>query len=176
LEWEYITIARILRPHGNRGEVRVWSEANSPEAFGSFLEEQAYLSVKKGKAPRKIEIEGVRTHKRFILVKIKGIDDITGAEELRNTEIVIEKGSRPRLEPGTYYWDELIGLRVMERKGNLCIGQVTDVMDFEGNTVLQIEKEGGGNFLLPFVRAYINRIDKEEGILEAHVPEGLREL
>lgn len=176
MESGYITIGRILRPHSNKGEVRVWSEADSPEAFFTFLEKPLYLAQKDVETPKAIEVEGARAHKSFILVKIRGIADIDAAEGLRDCRIVIREEDRDPLGEGEFYWDQLIGLEVRDRDNERLIGQVKDVMALGGNLLLQIEKEGGKTFLVPFARALIGPVDLKKGIIRVHLPEGIEDL
>jgi 16S rRNA processing protein RimM len=176
LEPRYVTIGRILRPHGNKGDVRVWSEADSPEAFFSFLKKPVYLDRKDLAPPGLIEVEEAKVHKGFILVKIKGIEDIEAAESLRDHLMVIREEDRDPLGEDEFYWDQLIGLEVRDSiEGNL-IGQVKDILGLGGNLLLEIEKEGGKTFLAPFARKTIASVDLGKGIIRSRLPEGLEDL
>lgn len=176
MESGYITIGRILRPHGNKGDLRVWSEADSPEAFFSFLEKPVYLDQKDMETPKAIDVEEARSHKGFILVKIRGIEDIDAAEALRGYLMVIREDDRDPLGEDEFYWDQLIGLEVRDGDNERLIGQVKDMLDLGGNLLLEIEKEGGKTFLAPFVRDLVASIDLGEGIIRVHLTEGLEDL
>ncbi|MBN1903135.1 16S rRNA processing protein RimM [Candidatus Sumerlaeota bacterium] len=176
MESKFIEIGRILRPHANKGDVRVWSEADSPEAFFRFLEKPVFLERNNGAMPELIEVEEARAHKGFILVKIMGIEDMDAAEGLRGCLMMIREEDREPLGENEYYWDQLIGLEVRDGKEERLIGHVKDMLNPGGNLMLEIEKEGGKTFLAPFARELIASVDLEKGIIRAQFPEGLEDL
>ena len=172
----YIRIGHILRPQGNKGEFRVQSEADSPQAFFSFLKKKVFLLGKDLPEPHEIEVENAWLHKGFVILKIKGTDDLDAANRLRDLSLGILRQDRPPLNKDEFYWDQLIGLEVRDKDDDRVIGKVRDIMDIAGNITLEVEKKEGKTFLLPFIRAFIHRIDTEKGIIQTSIPEGLDEL
>lgn len=80
-----ITIGKITKSQGNKGEVRVLPLTDFPERFEIL--DKVFLV----KTNRKIEkeIESLRFHKGFVIIKFTDINDINSAEEIRDFEIRI---------------------------------------------------------------------------------------
>src|SRR5690606_12000895 len=71
---------------------------------------------------------------KYILAEIAGVRDRNAAEELRGTEIIMERDKLPELEDDSFYIDDLIGLEVVE--GGAVIGTVTGVDNFGAGDLL----------------------------------------
>jgi len=154
----------------------VRSEADTPQAFLSFLEKPLFLLQEENSEPHPIEVENAWLHKGFVILKIKGTEDRKTAESLRDGVIVIRRKDRPPLPANQFYWDQLIGLEVRDPVDDRKIGKVKDVLDIAGNVTLEVEKKEGKTFLLPFVQAFVRSVDPDQGMLYASLPEGLDEL
>ena len=85
-----IAIGRIIGPHGIRGEVRLFSYAESIETFvpGSSL----FLKFPDGKKGE-YTIVSARPHKKAVLLKLEGIDSIDEVNVWRNAEVFLQKAS-----------------------------------------------------------------------------------
>ena len=176
MESPYIIIGHIVRPQGNKGELRVRSEADSPQAFLSFLKNKIFLLGEEEVEPYEIEVENAWLHKGFVILKIRGTDDMAGAESLRDHAVAILRKDRPSLKENEFYWDQLIGLEVRNKEDDQVIGNVRDVMDIAESIMLEVEKKDGKTFLLPFVGAFIHAVDTKKGMLWTSIPKGLDEL
>ncbi len=176
MESAHITIGHIVRPQGNKGELRVRSEADSPQAFMSFLKGKVFFLSEGKIEPYEVQIENAWPHKGFVILKIKGTDDMEAAGKLRNFSVAILRQDRPELKENEFYWDDLIGLEVRDVDNDRVYGKVRDVMDIGGNIMLEVEKKEGKPFLLPFIGAFIRKVDVEKGMIRASIPEGLDEL
>ncbi len=172
----YVEIGRVLRPQGNKGEVRILSEANSPQAFLSLLAKGVFLSRPLRPEPQSIEVENSWLHKGFVIVKFKGIDDIGAAGAIRGASLLIAEDDRNTLPEGEFYLDQLIGLTVRDDSNGRRIGTVKDVIKLAGNDLLEVSTDAGRDFLVPFVGAVIRTIDLEKGIMTVSLPEGLEDL
>lgn len=176
MKTDFISFGRILRPQGNKGEVRIQMETSSAEDFLAFLGKRLHLVGPDDMRPRPITVEDTWFHKGFVIVKFVGIDDMSAAESLRGAELQIPREDRPALSEGEYYYDQLIGLEVRDASGGRFIGNVSDVVTIADNLLLEIEKGGGKTFLVPFVSAYIPSVDPEKGVIRVSLPDGLEDL
>src|SRR5258706_2506721 len=97
---ETITVGRVLRHQGVRGEVVVEVLSDVPERFaaGSRL-----LGVREGKPAVQVEVAASRAHKSGAVVRFAGSEDRDQAEELRGLWLEIPRSQVPAAEPGTYY-------------------------------------------------------------------------
>ena len=176
METGYVEIGKVLRHQGNKGEVRIWSEANSPQAFLSLLAKGVFLARTDCSEPHPIEIEDSWLHKGFVIVKFKGINDIGAARAIRGASLLIARADLDALPEDEFYFDQLIGLTMKNKSNGRHIGTVKDVFRATGNDLLEICNEQGQNFLVPFVRAMICKIDLKKGVITVSLPEGLEDL
>ena len=91
-----------------------------------------------------------------VVAKLKGIDDRGGAEGLIGAEIWVDREALPPCDPDEYYWVDLEGLEVRNRRGEV-LGEVDYVMATGGNDVLVLT--GGGDRLIPFARPVLQEVD-----------------
>ncbi|MFI5202043.1 MAG: ribosome maturation factor RimM [Candidatus Kapaibacterium sp.] len=136
---DLVLIARIGKAHGLKGELEiqpfVWDEARF-EKLGRI-----FVKAKDGKISEQ-SIESVRYVHKGILLKIKGFDDRTAAEALRGSEILIPESERPKLPNGRAYYDEVIGLTVVDDESGQSIGHVTNVLDMPASDVFVLDLNG----------------------------------
>ncbi len=162
-------VAKILRPHGRNGEVRLHPQTDHLDILlGS---KRVFLGLEEGLA---VQIEKMRMHKSTPLMKIAGIDDISSAETLRGKDVCLPREELAPLEEGEYFLHDLIGLEVMDHEGAL-IGNVEWIMETGGTPVLVGEGESG-EFLIPFSPDAVGEVDLEKGLLRLNYLPGLLEL
>lgn len=161
-------VARILRPHGRNGEVRLRPQTDHLDILlGS---ERVFLGLDSDTPAR---VEKMRMHKDTPLMKIAGIDDIGSAETLRGLDVCIPREELAPLEEGEYFLHDLVGLKVLDHEGTLT-GSVEWVMETGGTPVLVCEGQSG-EFLIPFSPNAVSEVDLEGGILKLNNLPGLLE-
>ena len=67
------------------------------------------------------------------------------------------------LPDDTYYWGDLVGLRVVEPSGAL-VGELVEIFRTGGNEVYRVAGEAGER-LIPALRASVLRIDLDAGLM-----------
>ncbi|MDR2614033.1 MAG: ribosome maturation factor RimM, partial [Candidatus Accumulibacter sp.] len=67
----------------------------------------------------------------------------------------------PATEAGEYYWDDLVGLEVVNAQER-PLGRVAGLIGTAANDVLRVES-GEGERLLPFVDAVVREVDVPAG-------------
>ncbi len=82
------------------------------------------------------------------VASIDGITDRNRAEELRNTELFINRTSLPEKEDDEFYYDELINMVVLDND-NQEFGYVVSVQDFGAGDLLEIKPKAGKTFFFP---------------------------
>src|SRR6266481_5919614 len=111
---KFVTVARILRPRGNKGEVAAELLTDFPDRLKTLRE----LFLADGKsAPRTIQLKAFwadRNHPGFGVFHFDGFCSINDAEKLRGLEIQIPFEQRVALPAGKYFVTDLIGCSVFE--------------------------------------------------------------
>ncbi len=87
-------------------------------------------------------VSSVRLLPTGILLTFVGVDDRDAAETLRNAEILIPERERPKLPKGRAYYDEIIGMTVLDDETNAVIGKVINVLDMPAGDVFVLDLNG----------------------------------
>lgn len=160
---DLILIGTIVAPQGLDGSVRL-QPIGEPDQLLELkrvnLQNHGWMRVK-----------SIRLHNRNIIVlRLAGIITLETAEGLRGLELRAEK-SELRLEAGTYYYHDLIGLPVNAPDG-LELGRVRDLIDSGAHDILVIEHRGRDVLVplqAPYVRVMADHLEIEPipGLFEA---------
>jgi 16S rRNA processing protein RimM len=193
-----ITVARIVRPQGLRGEVAAEILTSFPER----LTRMASAGLWDGKtAPRQT---GIRTCRLTMsrggqaIFHFEGSNSISDAEKLVGLEVQIPLSDRVELPAGSYYVSDLIGCEVCEKAHEnagekapekapvrglkedvTVIGRVRDVQftgDDVAGTPLLVLDSPHGEWLLPLAQEICVHVDTASRRIEVVLPEGLRDL
>ena len=118
-EGDRLTIGRIGRAHGLRGEVAVTYSSNRPERSAPGAVCFA--------GDRELVIATARPHQGKVLVRFEGVSDRGAAEALQGRELTAAPlGDEVELDDDEFWIHELVGARVVDRAGN-ALGTVASV-------------------------------------------------
>ncbi|MEE2694585.1 MAG: ribosome maturation factor RimM [Pseudomonadota bacterium] len=146
-----VRVGKITVPHGLRGLVKIkpFTEAMGTIAdFPQFQDEDG----------EEISLCIVAEQKSHLIAKIKGVSGRVQAEEWVGKSLYVMRSDLPSLGPDEYYCTDLIGLNVTTANGE-SVGTVQDVHDFGAGGILEIERDGGAELLLPFSAEIVAAID-----------------
>ena len=170
---EMVTVGAVLRAHGLRGEVLVAADSDNPDRFGAGAE----LFAEVGGRLRRLEVATSRPHRGMRLVRFADVADRDGAEALRGAALVVTEDQVPAAGDGDFYYFQLVGCRVVDRKlGDL--GEVVEVVEDGGGVLLEVAAgpgDGGRSVLVPFANALLPEIDVGRRLIGSDLPEGLLE-
>jgi 16S rRNA processing protein RimM len=166
-----VTVGRIGRPHGIRGDVVVGVRTDDPDlrfAQGSRLDtDPADLGP--------LTVAVVRWHSGELLVRFEGVSDRDAAAELRGTWLTVDSATIPPPDdPDEFHDTDLVGLSVRTVDGT-PVGTVADVLH-PGQSVLVIKAPDGREVMVPFVKPIVPDVDVPGGMLTIDPPEGLLSL
>lgn len=170
----FVTIARVIRTQGRKGEVSAILLTDFPERFDS--RRRLFVLDMKG-ARRGMDLEDHWFHKGHVVLKFAGIDSISDGETLKGSEIQVPFSERAPLEEGEVYVSDLVGCTVYD--GPREIGRIRDVQFGSGEAPLLVINSipaGGKEYLVPFATVYTERIDIEHKRVELKLPAGMLEL
>jgi 16S rRNA processing protein RimM len=174
-----VTLARILRPRGLRGEVAAEILTDFPERLPELRE--VWLAGERGE-PRRVGVQRCWLSPGRggqAIFHFQGIDSIEAAEPLRGLEVQVPIEQRAKLDAGNYYVGDLIGCEVWEEGAASAMGAVRDV-EFPGGvpllTVTPSDGNGDGEVLVPLASEFCTRIDVKAKRIDVTLPDGLRDL
>jgi 16S rRNA processing protein RimM len=152
-------VARILRPHGLRGDLVVRSLTDHNETLMDAA--TVYLGLNSNTP---VTVQKARLHKGNPLLKLEGIDDMDEALALKGVEICVPREELLPLEEDEFFLHDLVGLTVQDFDGNK-VGTVAGIMETGGPPLLTITRDGGKEFLVPFASGTIEDVDSDAGII-----------
>ena len=160
---ELIAVAKILSPHGVRGEVKLLPLTDFPHRFA----QTEYLLL----ADRsQLYLESVRMLNNTIVVKFRGMDIPEAWIPFRNKELFVTEDNLMPLPPGQYYIHQIVGLEVVDEQGKI-IGRVAEVLQTGSNDVYVIKTPEGDELLLAAIVSVVREIDIAAGRMSVIVPE-----
>ncbi len=169
-----VEVARVLGAWGLEGAIRVKPFAADPQAlFGSKRWFVAAATTPRPAGapsvalPRLLRIVRAREQGDTIVATAQELPDRDAAEALKGARIFVSRASFPTPAEGEFYWVDLIGLRVVNRQQQL-LGTVDGLIETGPHCVLSLRAEdpAGAPTLIPFVDAYVDRVDRERGVIE----------
>lgn len=165
----YFVIGNIVNTQGIKGEVRVMPTVDDVSRF-ELLD---HIFVDRKGNIKEYEVENVRFHKQFVLLKLKGIDDMTAAETLKGTVVKITEDMAVPCEDDEYYIRDLYDMEVVTVEGEK-LGIISDVIFTGANDVYAVKNEEGKEILVPAIKDCIINVDVENNTMTVKLLEGLR--
>ncbi len=161
---ELIETGKIVNTHGVRGELKVVPWTDDPEVFCNFktvtVETTPYA------------VQSVRFQGQNVLLKLKGVDDMSKAEGLKN-KIIFASRADFDLPEGTYFIRDLMGLSVVEDETGKDLGTITDVFSTGSNDVYEITDGEGKKYYIPAIKDCVISTSLAEKEMRIHIMEGL---
>jgi len=170
-EEQYVTIGKVVNTQGHRGEVRLIPLTDFPERFESM--ENALLEL--NGQTMQMKIEKTHPHKKFIIIKFVGINDMNAAERLKSAIMLIPREELMPLPEDTFYIFDIVGMEVFTGDGR-WLGQVKDVLQTGANDVFIVEGATTRPLLIPALKKVICQVDMEQQKMIVCLPEGLEDL
>jgi 16S rRNA processing protein RimM len=151
---------RIGAAHGLRGEVRLLSFTEDPQAIRS------YGPLSDAQAARQFEIVTLRRLKDGLLIaRFAGISSREAAEALNGVDLYAARAALPETAEGEFYHADLIGLAAHNPAGE-HLGRVVRALNFGGGDILEIEPaDGGETLLVPFTKEAVPSVEFEAGYI-----------
>src|ERR1700719_2380533 len=170
---DFITLARVVKTQGRRGEVAGEILSDVPDRFALGMKLLAL--PRNGERRRELEIEELWPHKGLLVLKFAGVDSISEAEALVGCELQVPNSQRSELQAGWNYVSDLVGCTVLDQGRE--IGRLEDVQFGAGEAPLLIVRDAANRTLeVPFAEAYLGRVDVTGKQIHMKLPEGLLQV
>lgn len=164
-----VSIGKIVNFHGIKGEVKMGFTSGKERLIKSLRTVFIFLNDKK----EAFDVESVRFHKNFAIVKLKNINSIDDVMKIKGSLVhVNEETIKNSLETDEFLINDLIGLDAFDTEGNK-IGTVSAMGDNSASDLLEIQKQNGLKFLVPFVKEWIPLVDLTNKKIVVKMLEGI---
>ena len=164
-----LTVARVGRPHGLRGEVALDVRTDSPG--DRLLVGRTFRTDPESAGP--LTLARVREQQDRWFVSFVEATDRSAVEALRGVALVVDADEADQ-EPDEDAWYEhqLTGLRAEHVDGRL-LGEVVGLESGPAHDLLVLREPDGARTLVPFVRASVPVVDVPGGRVVLDPPGGL---
>lgn len=168
---ELITIGKVLKTRGVRGEVKVLPLTDIPDRFKQL--DTVYVNISP-KQVISVAIEQVGYYKGFAYLRFRGRNSIEDVQEFIGHDLQIHQTESPELPAGVYYHFELIDLEVYT-DDNQRLGTVVNILETGAHDVYVVQGDER-EYLIPATKEVVTQIDRDKGIITIHPLEGLLDL
>ena len=134
---KYIEFGKVLGTHGLKGQVLMQCFFENVEYF---IEKGVFIKAEQGFEPIIIKKVGIK--KGGVIIEVQGSSTKESADKLLKLELFIERSALNELddEDGeTHFVADLLELNVLMEGEEGTFGKVTDVVNFGGGPLLEVE-------------------------------------
>ncbi len=150
---DYVQIGKIVNTHGIKGELKIYPLTDNIYRFDHL--KTAFL----GEEKIKVEIQNVKYHKNFAILKFKEFNDINEVLHFKEEFIYVDMDGRVDLPEKHYFIFDIIGCKVYDTS-NILIGTVIEVIQSAGNDVYVVkDMRDQKEYLIPAVKEFFVLID-----------------
>lgn len=161
-----ILLGTIGAAHGIKGQVRIASHTQDPEAIAS------YGPLETNRPGLTVTIESARLSKTVLIARLKGIRDRNAAELLNGVALYVDRDKLPPPDDeDDFYHADLIGLDARLEGSGVSIGAVLALHNYGAGDLIEIQDpRSGDTFLYPFTKAVVPSIRIADGYLTIAPP------
>lgn len=171
----YLTLGKIVSPHGLRGALKLYSFSDFPERLLELEEVYLLAEPDADTARGPFRVDDVQAYKgKTYLLYLEGIEDRTAAEAFDKLYVGQLSAEAGELPEDTFYARDLIGFAICDTEGQL-LGEVSQVIQSHQDLIV-LKTPAGTEHWIPFVRELVPEVDTAakrlvvapiQGLLEA---------
>lgn len=155
-----ISIGKILKVWGIRGEVKILPLTDNPQRYRSLKQ---VIAVTPNGSESILQVSNVKFKGKYVMLSFKGYDTPEKSFPLVGSLITITEEELEDLPEGRYYIFQLIGADVFSVEGRF-IGKLTDVITTGSNDVYVIEDKRK-EILIPAIKDVVKKIDIKNRVI-----------
>ncbi len=168
---EYIRLGQISKSFGLEGILKVYSYSDFAKQRFKKDVEVSLFDEKSGDRVS-MHIASFRDAGQFYFLGFKELKSIDEAEKYLHYYVEIDKEKAP-LPKGYYRLQDLRGCQVVD-ENDLKLGTVKEVLSYAPTKTLQVAREGGKDFYVPFIDGeFILNVDIDGKTIKIKVMPGL---
>lgn len=164
-----ISIGKILNFHGIKGEVKMGFTSGKEDLIKQLKTVFVYIDDNKNK----LDVQSVRFHKNFAIVKFKQINSVNDVLNIKGLLVHVEQDFvKSSLVEDEFLVSDLVGIDVFDESGTK-IGVVTDMGANGASDLIQVLKPNGLKFIVPFVKDLVPVVDIANNRIIVKIIDGL---
>ncbi len=167
---DLVLLGKVTKPHGIRGEVKVYPYSGEPENFAQYS--QVLLAADKESDPVAYGIKRARVQKNLALLQLKGCDTRNDAEAMVQALVYVYADQLPEPDTDEFYLRDLEGKQMVTEQGRV-IGRISGILNNNGQELARVT-DGSHEYVIPLVAEFLVSIDEDE--VRVSLPPGLLEI
>jgi 16S rRNA processing protein RimM len=170
----HLVVGRLRKPHGLKGECTIFPLTGEPETVFGPGRSVWLVGLDGETVAGPLVIERSQAYHRQWLVKFEGADGRDALEPWRGLFLAVPAEQLTPLEEGEVYLHDLAGFSV-RLPDDTPLGLVSAVYELPAGVMIEVQGPKR-EFLLPYKKAFVQRVDREARRLVVIPPEGLVDL
>tara|TARA_B100000989_G_scaffold298318_1_gene287058 strand:+ start:272 stop:763 length:492 start_codon:yes stop_codon:yes gene_type:complete len=151
-----ITIAKIGKIHGYKGEITLHSFTENREDIKNF--KNFYLDN-----GEQVKIKFIKTKGNSFICKIDSMSNAEKAKKMINRFIMITEDELPKLTNGSFYYVQLIRMDVCLHMKKYA--KILSINNHGAGDYLEIKTITNEILLVPFIKSHILEVNLEKNII-----------
>ena len=151
---EWLHAGRVGRPHGLDGSFHV----TRPNV--QLLQNARTVMID----DRQLDITRRAGTPQRLILRLEAHDNREAAEGLRGKDMLVARLEAPELGPDEWWAEDLVGCSVHD--GERPVGTVRRLVELPSCEMLEVERAGGGELLVPLVSDAVRDVDLEGRTIE----------
>lgn len=172
LQDEYVMIGKIAKPHGIRGEIKVYSYSGRPENFKNY--KKIVLQKQPDSGTKIYKVNKSREQGKLAILELEGVTSRVAAEALQGSTVWLLKGDFQQLDSDEYYLHQLENLLVVTETGRE-LGRVVAFFSTPAHDIMVVTGKGH-EYMIPAKADIIRHIDEQGGKITILPPAGLLDI
>ncbi|MBR0295483.1 MAG: 16S rRNA processing protein RimM [Bacilli bacterium] len=166
---EYIKLGTIIGSFSLDGTLKVMSTTDF--AKERYQEGNTIYLLNKKKEYLPLTVVSFRMNGKLDFVKVNEINTKEEAESYKGCDLLIDK-EEANVPKGYYRFSDLEGCEVILEDENV-IGKVKKVEEYPAQATLRVKMNNGKELLIPFVKAFIVKVDISKKVIVVRLIEGM---
>lgn len=146
---EFLVVGQISKPHGIKGEVKVFPLTDDIKRFKKL----DYVIIN----DEEFKIESCKLQNDRVILKFDKINSIDEAIRYKNVQLKIRREDAVKLPEDHYYIADLLQCEVYDTE-ETYLGKMFDVIETGSNDVYWIKNEGK-ELLIPAIGSVVKKVD-----------------
>ena len=160
---DVLAVGRVKAPNGLKGKMWITPLGDEFNQYNQYIIGEAGISRK---------LISLEKRKNGFVIQLEGITDISQVEQLKGQNVYISRKLLPEIPDDEFYWDDLIGMRVIDIKGRE-LGEIVSIIPTGSNDVFVVDKIK--QHMIPWIEGVVKEISLETNIMSVDI-ESLEEI
>jgi 16S rRNA processing protein RimM len=160
---DLLAVGRVKAPNGLKGKMWITPLGDALNQYNQYI-------IGKSGIPRKLI--SFEKRKNGFVIQLEGITDVSQVELFKGQDVYVGRQMLPELSNDEFYWDDLIGIKVMDIKGRE-LGEIVNIIPTGSNDVFVVDKIR--QHMIPWTDDVVKEISVEKNIMTVDI-ESLLEI